>query len=121
MDSSYINTDFLSKRILAQTINKKADPKGNVSDSKSATGSEEEKLKTACQDFEAIFLNFMFQSMKKTLPGDGLFGKSLGKDLYESMYYQELSSDIAKGGKGVGIGEKLYAELKGESVEPSGK
>ena len=70
------------------------------------------KLKEACADFEAIFLNYMFTSMQDTLTGDALFGKSLGKDIYESMYIQQISTDIARGGRGYGIGDALYREMK---------
>ena len=69
------------------------------------------KLKEACKDFEAILLDYMFQSMRKTLVGDGILGNSNQRDLYESMYYQELSKNIADG-KGLGIGDALYLQLK---------
>lgn len=75
------------------------------------TNSKELKLKEACKDFEAILLDYMFQSMRKALAGDGILGNSDQRDLYESMYYQELSKNIAEG-KGLGIGDALYLQLK---------
>ncbi len=72
---------------------------------------ENQKLREACSDFEALFLDQMFQSMRKTLPGDGIFGKSHQKEIYESLYYQEMSKKIARG-EGMGIGEALYKKLQ---------
>ena len=72
---------------------------------------KDRKLKEACKDFEAVLLDYMFQSMRKTLAGDSILGNSDQKDLYESMYYQEVSKHIAKG-KGLGIGDALYRQLQ---------
>ena len=53
----------------------------------------------------------MFQTMKKTLPGDAIFGKSHQKGLYDAMFFQEISVKLAKE-RGLGIGEALYKELQ---------
>ena len=71
----------------------------------------EARLKQACSDFEAIFLNYMFKTMRKTLSGTDIVGKGLAGDIYETMYYQQLSVDMAGQGKALGIGEALYQEL----------
>ena len=70
----------------------------------------DQELKKACADFEAVLLNYMFSAMQKTLPGDALFGKSLQQDITESMYFQELSTKIAHE-RGLGMGEMLYRQL----------
>ena len=57
---------------------------------------DDTKLKEACADFEGVLLNFMFQSMKKTIPGKGVFGGSHQTQMYESMFYQEISTKFAK-------------------------
>ncbi len=74
------------------------------------------KLREACTDFEAILLDSMFQAMRKTLTGEDIFGKSLGKDIYESMYYREISNHVAKNGSGLGIGDMLFQQLKKEET-----
>jgi flagellar protein FlgJ len=71
---------------------------------------ENDRFKNACADFEAIFIHHMFQSMKQTLPGEDLFGQSSQKDMYESMYHQEIATQLARG-KGLGMGEALYRQL----------
>ena len=78
------------------------------------------RLKKACSDFEGVLLNFMFQSMKKTVPGKGIFSSSHQKDMYESMFYQEISTKFARD-KGIGIGDALYRQLKGKLDDPQEK
>jgi peptidoglycan hydrolase FlgJ len=85
--------------------------KNNTSATKTDNPSENTKLKQACADFEAILLDSMFQSMRKTLSGDDIFGKSLGRDIYESMYYTQISKELASEGNGLGLGEILYQQL----------
>jgi len=69
-----------------------------------------QELKMACQDFESIFINYMFQKMKDTVPKTGFFGNSLGLDIAESMYGQALSEELARSG-GIGLADTLYEQL----------
>jgi flagellar protein FlgJ len=71
---------------------------------------KQDKLKKACADFEAIFINYMLQAMKKSLPGNELLGKSSQREMYEGMYFEKMATQIAQG-KGMGIGEALYRQL----------
>ncbi len=68
------------------------------------------KLRQVCADFESVFLNYMLQAMRSTLPGDDVFGKSFQKDMYESMYFEKIAETVS-GNKGLGIGEALYRQL----------
>ena len=71
---------------------------------------DDKKLKEACRDFESILLNQMLSAMRKAIPKDGLFKKSLCMDIYESMYDQYLSKEIAQE-KGIGMRDMLYKDL----------
>jgi len=75
------------------------------------TNFELNKLKKACSDFEAIFIYYMLQSMRKTIPQGGLFNKNFEFKIYQSMLDQAISSEIAKRGE-FGIGKILYEKLK---------
>ena len=79
--------------------------------------SEKERLKKACRDFEAIFMSQMLDSMRDTLTNTSVFGNSLGKDIYKSMYYRQLVTDIAQNGSGLGISELLYNKLESKVKE----
>ena len=71
---------------------------------------DEAKLKKACQDFEAIFVNMLLKSMKNTVNEGGLTKKSHAREMFESMLDEEMAGSIAKG-RGVGIAEILYDSL----------
>ncbi len=73
---------------------------------------DQAKLRQACADFEAVLLNQMFESMRSSLSGKDIFGGSLAREIYDSMYYQQISEDIARSGNNAGLGEALYRELK---------
>ncbi len=73
---------------------------------------EDKKLKESCNDFEGILIQQMLKSMRKTLSGDGVFGNSFGKDIYQSMYDEHLSVSISRGKNNIGFGDALYEQLK---------
>lgn len=73
---------------------------------------DEQRLKQSCQDFEAILLNKMLESMRKSLPEGGIFERNLPRDIWQSMYDQALTEKVARGNKSTGIGDALYNQLK---------
>ncbi|MFZ5760734.1 MAG: rod-binding protein [Thermodesulfobacteriota bacterium] len=75
-----------------------------------ADSPEGKKLRQACQDFEAILLNRLLSAMRESIPDDGLFEKSFGEKMYQSMLDEEMTKNMAHG-KGVGIGDLLFHEL----------
>jgi flagellar protein FlgJ len=85
-----------------------------LSEPKSGTsGIDKEKLKKTCTEFEAVFINQLLQFMRRTIPSSkaGILesGKS-GKDIYQSLFDQELSKSMAKRG-GLKIGEMVYKQM----------
>ena len=75
-----------------------------------ADKTDEARLEKACNDFEAIILNKIFSAMRKSVPEGGLFEKSYGEKIYQSMLDEELSKNIAHS-KGMGLGELLFQQL----------
>ena len=68
-------------------------------------------------DFEAILLNKMLATMRESIPEGGLFEKSYGEKIYQSMLDEEMTKEWAHG-KGMGIGELLYKQLS-RTIKPS--
>jgi flagellar protein FlgJ len=68
---------------------------------------DRDKLKKSCADFESILISQMLKSMRQTLTTSGLTGGGLGKDMYTSLFDQELSQSLAKRG-GLGLGKIIY-------------
>jgi peptidoglycan hydrolase FlgJ len=68
------------------------------------------KAKAAAQDFEAMFLNTMFQQMFTGIDGDGPFGGSGALKVWRSLLTDQYARSFAKAG-GVGIAADVYREL----------
>ena len=75
------------------------------------------KLKEACIDFEAIFIEKLWNEMKKTLPKGGLFEDKILEN-YLSIFDMEFARSLAQKG-GIGLGEMLYENLKTTLEEKS--
>ena len=72
---------------------------------------DDARLRKACADFEAIFLNMLFKQMKASTAQSGLFPASIERNLYESMFFEKAAEQISRG-RGTGIGRMLYEQLK---------
>ena len=83
-------------------------------------GQTDDRLKQACSDFEAIFLNLMVQTMKKTIPEGGVLGKSHQSEVYDDMFFQEISTQLARE-RGLGIGDAMYRQVRRRMIDTAGK
>jgi peptidoglycan hydrolase FlgJ len=68
------------------------------------------KAKAAAQNFEAMFLNTMFQEMQTGIDGDGPFGGSGALKVWRSFLTNQYATTFAKAG-GIGIADHVYQEL----------
>ncbi len=68
------------------------------------------KANAAAQDFEAVFLNSMFQQMFTGIDGEGPFGGGGAAGVWRSFLTNEYSKTFAKAG-GVGIADEVYRSL----------
>jgi flagellar protein FlgJ len=85
-------------------VNPLSEPKSTTS------GIDNEKLKKACTEFEAVFTNQLLQFMRRTIPSSSPEVLGAGKDVYQSLFDQELSKSMAKRG-GLKIGEMVYKQM----------
>ena len=76
---------------------------------KSAAGNKA-KAKAASQDFEAVFLNSMFQQMFTGIQGEGPFGGDGATGVWRSFLTDEYAKSFAKSG-GIGIADQVYRSL----------
>ncbi|HFE65147.1 MAG TPA: hypothetical protein ENK14_12155 [Caldithrix sp.] len=67
-------------------------------------------LKKAANDFEAIFVNYMLQNMRKTVMKSGLLDSGLGGEIMLSLFDEKLSENIAQNSN-LGIAELLMQQL----------
>ena len=68
------------------------------------------KAHAAAQDFEAVFLNSMFQHMFTGVDGEGPFGGSGATGVWRSVLTDQYAKSIAKSG-GIGIAAHVYRSL----------
>jgi len=71
---------------------------------------DREKLKKACADFEALLVARMLKLMRQSIPQNGLFENSPGKEVYQSLMDEELAKSMSQRG-GFGLGEVLYRQV----------
>ena len=79
---------------------------------------DKKALKKTCQDFEAIFVQSLFKSMRKTVPDGGVFKKDNATAIYQDMLDQEIAKNISQK-QSVGLAEKMYRQM--EKKLPSSK
>jgi flagellar protein FlgJ len=75
------------------------------------TDKDLESLRKSCRDFEAIYIQEMYKAMRKTVPDSGLFEKNMASELYKELLDMEMAKATAAG-KGNGIGEAMYQQMK---------
>ena len=72
--------------------------------------SKQAKARAAAEDFEAVFLNSMFQHMFTKIDGEGPFGGSGAAGVWRSMLTDQYARSFAKAG-GIGIADQVYRTL----------
>jgi flagellar protein FlgJ len=69
------------------------------------------KLRQSCREFESIYINEMYKTMRKSIPKSGLFKTDMADTLYQEMLDTEMAKKTAAG-DGIGIGKAMYEQLK---------
>ncbi|RJQ84827.1 MAG: flagellar biosynthesis protein FlgJ [Desulfobacteraceae bacterium] len=72
------------------------------------------QLEQACRDFESIFVNYMLQQMRRTVPQNDLFNGGRAEEIYTSMMDNELAKSIAQQ-RSMGLVSVLYRQLSAVS------
>jgi len=71
------------------------------------------KARETAQKFEALLLQTMLKAMRKTTPGDTLFGSEQA-NLYLDMFDQQIAADVSKN-SGLGIADAIYRQIAPQS------
>ena len=79
---------------------------------------DKKSLKKTCQGFEAIFIQSLFKSMRKTVPDGGLIKKNSTDDIYRNMLDQEIATKISEK-QSLGLADQMYRQM--EKKLPSSK
>jgi flagellar protein FlgJ len=74
-----------------------------------AAAAKTDKARTAAQDFEAVFLNTLFQQMFSNI-GQGPFSGGPAANVWRSMLTDQYAQSFAKTG-GIGIADHVHRAL----------
>ena len=104
------NQTLINKANLAQTKGQGdlADKLAQETD-KAQQSKDDKKLRQACKDMEAMFLNLMMTNMRNTVQKSGLVDTSK-EEIMRSMLDSEMTKNMAEAG-GIGIADMLYRQL----------
>lgn len=69
-----------------------------------------EKLKKVAQDFEAILVNQILKSMRKSMPKSDLFGEGVASEFYTGMFDENIAKAVASKG-GFHIADTIIASF----------
>ena len=100
-----------------QTTTEKPANGKEVHQTKELTENEKKhkRLLSACQDFESIFVSYMFKTMRNANLQDedeeNLFGEDFGSGMFRDMFESEVAKKMASG-SGTGLANSLYESLK---------
>jgi flagellar protein FlgJ len=73
---------------------------------------EAQRLAGACADFEAIFIQQLFKTMRASVPESGLLDGGRAEEIYTAMMDQEVAEEMAHGGHGaIGLADQMRGRL----------
>lgn len=72
---------------------------------------DDRKMREVAGDFESLFINELFKSMRKTVPENEWLDGGMKQDIFEDMLYNEYAKDFSRMG-GIGLGRMVYDYLK---------
>ena len=96
--------------VAAETVSEETTIQHAASKVKNAENDQE--LRKACADFEALFLHKLLKVMRQTVPESGLLDGGLSQDIYTDMLDEKLAEIAAHNGRGTGLGEHIYQDMK---------
>lgn len=71
---------------------------------------QDAKLKEACKEMEAVFLNMLLEQMRRTVPKNSLTDGGNQEEIMRSMLDTEMTRGMAKAG-GIGLADMMYRQL----------
>lgn len=69
------------------------------------------RLAKACADFEAIFVQQLFKTMRASVPESELLDGGRAEELYTSMLDQQVAEQMAQGQGSIGLANQMQNRL----------
>jgi flagellar protein FlgJ len=113
MELSALSNTYLAQE--ATRLNRQIQKTESFQDAleKAAATQSDKELLNACKEFEGYFIQMMFKEMRKTIDTSASFlPKSTTESIFQDMLDEEYSVMAAKNGKGIGLAEMMYKQMK---------
>ncbi len=95
-----------SEQVFATEQNRSMEQVESMRD-RNYSGMSADKLREVSQEFESLFVNELFKSMRNTVPKDEWLDGGLKQDIFEDMLYSEYAKMTSKAG-GIGLSDMVY-------------
>lgn len=76
----------------------------------SMTAKAPDKIRETAEEFEAIFLSTLMQTMFANMKTDGPFGGGKSEEMYQSMMVEQYGAAVARNG-GIGIADAITRQM----------
>lgn len=70
---------------------------------------QDAKMREVCQEFESVFVSYLLQNMRKTVPNNNE-EDGFSREVYTSMMDEEVAKAVSRG-PGIGLAEVLYRQF----------
>jgi flagellar protein FlgJ len=86
--------------------------KGDAEDRSGRAGRiKKDRLMDACHEMEALFIGQMLKTMRNTIMETDFFGKSMVKDIFNDMLYDEYAKKMAATDQ-FGLAKQIYDRVR---------
>ena len=97
------------QQILQAEMNRNGNSKS--AQSGQSGGMSDKELLDVCYEMESIFVGQMLKTMRNTVMETDFFGKSMAKDIFNDMLYDEYAKLMAKS-DAFGLARQIYEQLR---------
>ncbi|MGQ9616109.1 MAG: rod-binding protein [Spirochaetota bacterium] len=98
-------------RVISHPVDKEKIADG-FKNSRNLDALSSKRLLEACYEMEALFIGTMLKQMRETIQESDFFGKSLAKEIFSDMLYDEYAKLMAKSEQ-IGLARQIYKQLLG--------
>jgi flagellar protein FlgJ len=105
--------DAGGKTAFAEALRRATDADNDRSKSGAEAAVTDRRLLEACYELESIFVGYMLRSMRRTIDESDFFGKTLAKDIFRDMLYDEYAKTMARTDQ-LGIARQIYNQLRAQ-------
>jgi flagellar protein FlgJ len=71
---------------------------------------DKDQLEKTCRDFESLFVEYMMQQMRKTIPEGGIINRSQGEKIYTGMLDNEIAKTVSSR-QSMGLARAMYEQM----------